>query len=49
MSVINVTGLTKSYADVVALDGFDLEVKPGRIVGLIGQSIARVVPRRRAV
>ena len=36
MSVINANGLCKSYGDVAALDGFDLEVKPGRIVGLIG-------------
>ena len=36
MSLINATGLCKSFADVRALDGLDLRVEPGRIVGLIG-------------
>ena len=36
MSVIRATGLTKHYGDVTALDGFDLNLEPGRIVGLIG-------------
>lgn len=36
MTVIQAQGLKKSYGDVAALDGMDLEVLPGRIVGLIG-------------
>lgn len=34
--VISASGLRKSFGDVHALDGFDLEVAKGRIVGLIG-------------
>jgi ABC-2 type transport system ATP-binding protein len=36
VSVIRATGLVKRYGDVTALDGFDLTLEPGRIVGLIG-------------
>ena len=36
MSVIQARQLRKSYGDVAALDGLDLEVGNGRIVGLIG-------------
>ena len=36
MSVIQAKGLRKSFGDVAALDGLDLEVGRGRIVGLIG-------------
>jgi ABC-2 type transport system ATP-binding protein len=36
MSVIEARGLHKSYRDVQALNGFDLTIEPGRIVGLIG-------------
>lgn len=36
MTVIHARGLRKTYGDVAALDGMDLEVRPGRIVGLIG-------------
>lgn len=36
MSVIQAKGLKKSFGDVTALDGLDLDVAPGRIVGLIG-------------
>jgi len=36
MNVIDARGLHKAYADTHALAGFDLEVRPGRIVGLIG-------------
>ncbi len=35
-SLIQARGLEKSFRDVRALDGFDLDLKPGRIVGLIG-------------
>jgi len=30
--------LTKRYADVVAVDGVDLEVRPGEIFGLLGSN-----------
>jgi len=36
MNVIEARGLSKSYGDTHALNGFDLSVAPGRIVGLIG-------------
>ncbi len=29
-------GITKRFGDVVALDGIDLDVAPGRIHGLVG-------------
>jgi ABC-2 type transport system ATP-binding protein len=33
---ISVTGLRKSFGDVRALDGVDLEVRPGTVLGLLG-------------
>jgi ABC-2 type transport system ATP-binding protein len=36
MSVIEARGLRKSYGNTVALDGVDLRVEEGRILGLIG-------------
>lgn len=36
MSLIDARGLCKSFGDVTALNGLDLRVEPGRIVGLIG-------------
>jgi ABC-2 type transport system ATP-binding protein len=36
MTVVSAQSLRRSFGDVHALDGFDLEVKKGRIVGLIG-------------
>jgi ABC-2 type transport system ATP-binding protein len=33
---ISVTGLVKSFGDVRALDGVDLEVPPGSVLGLLG-------------
>lgn len=36
MSVIEAHGLRKAFKDVQALDGFDMQVDKGRIVGLIG-------------
>jgi ABC-2 type transport system ATP-binding protein len=33
---IRVTGLTKTYDDVVAVDGLNLEVEPGQCVALLG-------------
>ncbi len=36
MSIISAKGLHKAYGQTQALAGFDLNVEPGRIVGLIG-------------
>jgi ABC-2 type transport system ATP-binding protein len=36
MSVIEASGLRKVFGTTVALDGIDLRVEPGRILGLIG-------------
>ncbi|WP_255954311.1 ABC transporter ATP-binding protein [Streptomyces odontomachi] len=36
--MLNTAGLVKRYGRHVALDGFDLEVAPGEIVGLIGHN-----------
>ena len=33
---ISVTGLTKAYGEVKALDGIDFEVEPGTVLGLLG-------------
>src|SRR3954466_3710503 len=33
---ITATGLAKTYGDVVALDGIDLEVEQGTVLGLLG-------------
>lgn len=35
-SAISVSGLTKSFGDVRALDGIDFEVAPGTVLGLLG-------------
>jgi ABC-2 type transport system ATP-binding protein len=35
-AAISVTGLEKSFGDVRALDGVDLEVAPGTVLGLLG-------------
>src|ERR1700749_1703729 len=34
---VRARGITKSFGDVVALDGVDLDVAPGRIHGLVGR------------
>ncbi len=36
MAVVEVRGLKKSYGDVVALGGIDLEVAPGEVVAMLG-------------
>ena len=36
MACIQARGVRKTYGATVALDGLDLTVEPGRIVGLIG-------------
>src|SRR5512144_1561359 len=35
-AAVCVTGLVKRYEDVVAVDGVDLEVRPGECFGLLG-------------
>ncbi|WP_103502479.1 MULTISPECIES: ABC transporter ATP-binding protein [unclassified Streptomyces] len=37
-AVLEVTGLTKRYGEVQALGGFELTVRPGEIVGLVGHN-----------
>ena len=34
--ILNCTGLTKKYGHLVALNGLDLSVKKGQIIGLLG-------------
>lgn len=36
MAILKCTGLSKRYGSVSALEGLDLAVEPGRIVGLLG-------------
>ncbi|MBL8554489.1 MAG: ABC transporter ATP-binding protein [Phenylobacterium sp.] len=38
MAVIEARGLRKSFKTTIALDGVDLTIEPGRIVGLIGRN-----------
>jgi ABC-type uncharacterized transport system ATPase subunit len=35
-SVLEVTGLRKSYGEVTALDGASLTTRPGRLLGFLG-------------
>ncbi|MDO5697421.1 MAG: ABC transporter ATP-binding protein [Dermatophilus congolensis] len=37
-NAISITGLSKHYGDVAALDNLDLTLAPGRITGLLGQN-----------
>ena len=48
-TVITASGLTKHYGSVRALDGIDLEIAPGRIVGLIGRNGAGKTTALKAV
>ena len=36
MSVIATQGLTKKFGDLVAVDGLDLEIPKGGVVGFVG-------------
>jgi ABC-2 type transport system ATP-binding protein len=36
--MLTAAGLTKRYGDVAALDGFDLEIQAGEILGLVGHN-----------
>ena len=44
-AVLKATGLTKSYGGTRALDGLELELPQGKIVGLLGPTAAA---RRRS-
>ena len=35
---LRLTGVRKSYPGVVALAGFDMEVRPGEVIGLVGEN-----------
>ena len=39
--VISARGLTKRYGRTIAVDDIDLDIPPGRIVGLVGPNGAR--------
>lgn len=47
--MLSVQRLTKRYGDVVALDGVDLEVSPGEIVGFLGPNGAGKTTTMRAI
>ena len=49
MHAIEARGLRKRYGSTVALDGVDLTVEPGRIVGLIGPNGAGKSTARNAI
>ena len=49
MSVIRARGLSKRYGSKVALNGVDLDVQPGRIVGLIGPNGAGKTTALKAI
>jgi ribose transport system ATP-binding protein len=35
---LRLTGVRKSYPGVLALDGLDLEIRPGEVIGLVGEN-----------
>ena len=45
MAVIEARGLRKAYGITVAVDGVDLQVEKGRILGLIGPTAPARPPR----
>ncbi len=49
MSVIRARGLSKRYGSKAALDGVDLDVQPGRIIGLIGPNGAGKTTALKAI
>ncbi|MHC2795281.1 hypothetical protein ACVINZ_004293 [Mesorhizobium jarvisii] len=49
---LSLESVRKTYPGVVALDGFSMEVRPGEVIGLVGEERRRQVdpdedPRRR--
>jgi ABC-2 type transport system ATP-binding protein len=49
MSVVVARGLSKRYATTVALDRVDLDIQPGRIVGLVGPNGAGKTTALKAI
>src|SRR5262245_2672399 len=47
--VISVQGVVKRFGDVTALDGIDLAVRPGTVVGLLGPNGAGKTTRVRVL
>ena len=47
--MLNITGLSKRYGDIVALDGFGLEARGGRLVGFLGANGAGKTTTMRAI
>ena len=47
--IISARGLTKRYGRTVAVDNIDLEIPPGRIVGLIGPNGAGKTSALKAI
>jgi ABC-2 type transport system ATP-binding protein len=48
-AVIKATGLSKRYGTTVALDNVDLDIQPGRIVGLVGPNGAGKTTALKAI
>jgi ABC-2 type transport system ATP-binding protein len=49
MSIVQATGLTKRYGATVALDNVNLDIQPGRIVGLVGPNGAGKTTALKAI
>ena len=49
MSVVQARGLSKRYGSTVALDNVDLDIQPGRIVGLVGPNGAGKTTALKAI
>ena len=49
MSVVQARGLSKRYGNTVALDHVDLDIQPGRIVGLVGPNGAGKTTALKAI
>src|SRR3970282_2986101 len=49
MPGVTIKGLTKRYGDLAAVEGFDLQVKPGELVSLLGPPGCGKTPTLRLV
>jgi len=47
--MLNITGLSKRYGDIVALDGFGLDAEGGRLLGFLGANGAGKTTTMRAI